>query len=140
MSLQLEQELEGVREAHRQLEESSVRKQRLEAAMRVRLEAELARFRGTATRHRGTCTWRGVLCVCEAVSEWIMFLSLLVNSLVSDLGQFLFPLPPHCYYSPLQSVSSLFSSSLSPLMHLVAFQLIWGEGTVKAQQTWYHTH
>ena len=56
MSLQLEQELEGVREAHRQLEESSVRKQRLEAAMRVRLEAELARLRGTATRHRGTCT------------------------------------------------------------------------------------
>ena len=42
----MEQELERLREAHRLLEESNRRREKLEAVMRSKLESEIAQLRG----------------------------------------------------------------------------------------------
>ena len=54
--LQMEQELERLREAHRLLEESNRRREKLEAAMRSKLEGEIARLRGNPTPFLASCS------------------------------------------------------------------------------------
>ncbi len=49
----LEQELERIREGHRLLEVSSARKEKLEAAMRYKLEGELRRLKEANLQQRG---------------------------------------------------------------------------------------
>lgn len=50
---QIEQEVEGIREAHRILEASTVRREGLEKALRVKLEQEIWRFKEEGIKLKG---------------------------------------------------------------------------------------
>ena len=49
----MEQEVERIREAHRLLEATTMRKEKVEAAMRQRLENEVCRLRETCLKQNG---------------------------------------------------------------------------------------
>lgn len=50
---QIEQEVEGIREAHRILEASTVRREGLEKALRVKLEQEIRRLKEEGIKLKG---------------------------------------------------------------------------------------
>ena len=50
---QIEQEVEGIRDAHRILETSTVRREGLEKALRVKLEQEIWRLKEESIRLKG---------------------------------------------------------------------------------------
>lgn len=50
---QIEQEVEGIRDAHRMLETSTVRREGLEKALRVKLEQEIWRLKEEGIRFKG---------------------------------------------------------------------------------------
>ena len=56
IELQIEQEVEGIREAHRILEASTVRREGLEKALRVKLEQEIWRLKEEGIKLKGECS------------------------------------------------------------------------------------
>jgi hypothetical protein len=53
LSLQIEQEVEGIRETHRILESNTMRREGLEKALRVKLEEEIRRLKEEVIKLKG---------------------------------------------------------------------------------------
>lgn len=52
---QLEQEIEHIREGHRMLEASAARREKLEGALRAKLEKQVRSLRGENVHFKGEC-------------------------------------------------------------------------------------
>ena len=60
---QLEQEIEHIREGHRMLESSTARREKLEGALRAKLEKQVRSLRGENVHFKGECNVnKGIVC------------------------------------------------------------------------------